>query len=260
MRLGFTLAEVLITLGIIGVVAAMTLPVLINDYKAKSLSEQLKVSYSLLSQGYAKMLADDETTDFRTSSYASMLEDENLSEEDEIKLMGKYFKVTVAVPYAQQVKEGWPAGNTKYSGATCEKWVGKGSTWYLKGRKQCEGLRQNVYRLSNGALVRSGFFMYYYPNKDNSGHLKQPIAQLTVDVNGEKGPNTFGEDVFMFVVGQDGKLYPMNGTDFAYYMEAAFNKNFNNVYYLRSGTDTCKTGDGKTCTAAVLEHNFKINY
>ena len=189
MRLGFTLAEVLITLGIIGVVAAMTLPVLINDYKAKSLSEQLKVSYSLLSQGYAKMLADDETTDFRTSSYTSMLEDENLLEEDEIKLMEKYFKVTVAVPYAQQVKEGWPAGSTKYSGATCEKWVGKGSTWYLKGRKQCIGLRQNVYRLSNGALVRSGFFMYYYPNKDNSGHLKQLIAELTVDVNGEKGPN-----------------------------------------------------------------------
>lgn len=260
MRLGFTLAEVLITLGIIGVVAAMTLPVLINDYKAKSLSEQLKVSYSLLSQGYAKMLADDETTDFRTSSYASMLEDANISDETEINLMQKYFKVNVAVPYAQQVKEGWPAGGTKYSGATCEKWVGKGSTWYLKGRKQCEGLRQNVYRLSNGALVRSSFFMYNYPNKENSGHLKQLIADLTVDVNGEKGPNTFGEDVFMFVVGQDGKLYPRFGADYAYYMAAVFNYDFNDVYYLSSGTDTCKTGNGRTCTAAVLEHNFKINY
>ena len=32
---GFTLAEVLITLGIIGVVAAMTMPSLINNYKDK---------------------------------------------------------------------------------------------------------------------------------------------------------------------------------------------------------------------------------
>ena len=31
---GFTLAETLITLGIIGIVAAMTIPTLINGYKA----------------------------------------------------------------------------------------------------------------------------------------------------------------------------------------------------------------------------------
>lgn len=35
MKNGFTLAEVLITLGIIGVVAAMTLPVLIQKHKMK---------------------------------------------------------------------------------------------------------------------------------------------------------------------------------------------------------------------------------
>ena len=45
-RLGFTLAEVLITLGIIGVVAAMTLPNLIANYKAHRLSSQFLESYS----------------------------------------------------------------------------------------------------------------------------------------------------------------------------------------------------------------------
>ena len=34
---GFTLAEVLITLGIIGIVAAMTLPFVIADYKKKEI-------------------------------------------------------------------------------------------------------------------------------------------------------------------------------------------------------------------------------
>ena len=42
----FTLAEILITLGIIGVVAAMTLPVLIQKYKAKVILTQLKKSYA----------------------------------------------------------------------------------------------------------------------------------------------------------------------------------------------------------------------
>ena len=40
-RFGFTLAEVLITLGIIGVVAAMTIPTLIHNYKAKEMRTRL---------------------------------------------------------------------------------------------------------------------------------------------------------------------------------------------------------------------------
>lgn len=38
----FTLAEVLITLGIIGVVAALTMPSLIGNYKKKKQSQELK--------------------------------------------------------------------------------------------------------------------------------------------------------------------------------------------------------------------------
>ncbi len=44
-KYGFTLAEVLITLGIIGVVAAMTLPNLIANYRSKVAVTQLKKMY-----------------------------------------------------------------------------------------------------------------------------------------------------------------------------------------------------------------------
>ena len=43
----FTLAEVLITLGIIGMVAAMTLPALMNDKQNKELQTQFKKTYLL---------------------------------------------------------------------------------------------------------------------------------------------------------------------------------------------------------------------
>ncbi len=46
----FTLAEVLITLGIIGIVAAMTLPALINKSEKMILKNQFKKSYSTLTQ------------------------------------------------------------------------------------------------------------------------------------------------------------------------------------------------------------------
>ena len=49
-RTAFTLAEVLITLGIIGIVAALTLPVIISDVKNSQLEAGLKKAYSVLGQ------------------------------------------------------------------------------------------------------------------------------------------------------------------------------------------------------------------
>ena len=45
-KLAFTLAEVLMTLGIIGVVAAMTLPTLITDFQKRSTVTMVKTLYS----------------------------------------------------------------------------------------------------------------------------------------------------------------------------------------------------------------------
>lgn len=56
---GFTLAEVLITLGIIGVVAAMTIPTLMTNLKAQKLHSQFLRSYSLVQQAFKHMEADD---------------------------------------------------------------------------------------------------------------------------------------------------------------------------------------------------------
>ena len=47
-RVAFTLAEVLITLGIIGVVAAMTIPTLVANFRKAKVETDLKTSYSIL--------------------------------------------------------------------------------------------------------------------------------------------------------------------------------------------------------------------
>lgn len=59
LRKGFTLAEILITLGIIGVVAAITIPSLRNAYKAHRLRAQFLKSYSTVQQVFKQMEADD---------------------------------------------------------------------------------------------------------------------------------------------------------------------------------------------------------
>ena len=69
-----TLAEVLITLGIIGIVASMTLPTLINNQRNKALQTALKKAYSR--QSKALMLVKDEMgVDNLRSEFANYDED-----------------------------------------------------------------------------------------------------------------------------------------------------------------------------------------
>ena len=59
MRAGFTLAEVLITLGIIGVVAAMTMPTLMNSTQGAQYKAAYKKALSAISQGVTLNVALD---------------------------------------------------------------------------------------------------------------------------------------------------------------------------------------------------------
>lgn len=58
-KFAFTLAEVLITLGIIGVVAAMTIPTLIARVQNKELETAFKKNYSMLQNAYEKACYDN---------------------------------------------------------------------------------------------------------------------------------------------------------------------------------------------------------
>ena len=59
MKKAFTLAEVLTTLGIIGVVAAITMPMLVSTYQERELVSRLKKDYSNISQSYAQSLVEN---------------------------------------------------------------------------------------------------------------------------------------------------------------------------------------------------------
>ena len=59
----FTLAEVLITIGVIGIVAAIAIPSLINHYNDKVLETKYKKTKSILINGYKLMMAKDQVFD-----------------------------------------------------------------------------------------------------------------------------------------------------------------------------------------------------
>jgi len=80
-RAGFTLAEVLITLGIIGVVAAMTIPTMITKYHRTVAETKLKKFYSTMNQAVRMSIADHgeftfmDTSDVTTAANAAKISD-----------------------------------------------------------------------------------------------------------------------------------------------------------------------------------------
>ena len=78
--IAFTLAEVLITLGIIGVVAAMTLPAVVGKYRRLVAETKLKKFYSVINQSLARSLAEKgdieiDTSDISDDANAEFLEE-----------------------------------------------------------------------------------------------------------------------------------------------------------------------------------------
>lgn len=191
----FTLAEVLITLGILGVVAAMTIPNLITNYKAHQLRSQFLKAYSLTQQAFKLMEEDDISLD--PTSYPGVTF---------YKTFQKYFtgSIDCQAPSARQKKPCYHLNNSApdayktYHGS------------YFHGFKLDDG----QFALQDGTL-----FLFENPNARDT-----PIL-ISVDINGfGNKPNKAGYDLFTFQF-FDGELKTMGAIGTQYDVEKYCNKN-----------------------------------
>ena len=96
MKQGFTLAEVLITLGIIGVVAALTLPSLVQNYREQAMVTRVKKFYSVFSQAYAMAVQENGTMDNWGLKDSVTVEDEDgerVHSDETLQQYDKFFNI-----------------------------------------------------------------------------------------------------------------------------------------------------------------------
>ena len=99
-RIAFTLAEVLITLGIIGVVASMTMPNLIVQHKAKVMESQFKKAYSVLANA-TKMLVQQDNSPYELTMA------ERVEQYSKVLQAQKYVKVDRWTTWKNLSGKGW---------------------------------------------------------------------------------------------------------------------------------------------------------
>lgn len=224
-RKAFTLAEVLITLGIIGVVAAMTLPTVINNTKNKELETALKKAYSMLGQVTQNVVIEDLGGNIDAkNSY----------------MLTQYF-----IKYYKNAN-------------LCSQGSGNGCP-NLSNRSMCEFMQDN-YKTYNGnkkppcigndAVTNTidNSTIYFDAANEQEGNLVYGKILIAIDVNGwQKRPNKWGHDMFMFQIDNSGRLLPM-GADGTSYLAKTFCS--------ETSTDT-RNGYGCTVRAISEPDYFK---
>lgn len=183
-RYAFTLAEVLITLGIVGVVASITIPTVIKHHKAKVLETAFKKSVSNLYQAYdltRQQLGVDNiyqtyvVFDNDTGGYSK-------NSQEFVNAFEKNLKVTSI--YKQEF---YPLKN-------------------YNGTKLITANRGMDYP-SATKILADGSSYGMWVNGDGSNKI---YIHLFIDTNGPyKKPNKYGHDIFKFDIGKDDKISPI---------------------------------------------------
>ena len=171
MKKAFTLAEVLVTLGIIGVVSAMTVPTLMQNHQRKTYVTQLHKVYNEFSQALVQYQTDRNAINLTEAGLTSQV---NFN-----SFISNYFKTV------QKCDSLTPCFTDDY------KTLNGGGVNFSDGTS---------YVLASGSSVR---FLF-----SSSG---DKIGQIGVDINGKKGPNILGRDLFFIAVYKDGTLDDFNG-------------------------------------------------
>jgi len=244
-RNGFTLAEVLITLGIIGVVAALTIPILMANYQKVQEVAGLKKAYAEITEAL-RLMANDHgcSDDLRCTNlftgYSSIKGASNVLGGE----MVKYLKVSKNCGQDQSAKCFSDDYSQNYDGS---------------------GYRYN-FNTGNTAnynfITADGFSIALQDNNDNCSYnwangetnynISKVCGQVEIDVNGPKGPNSEGRDMFLFYItnGKGPAIYPWGGSEFEN----------SGSWWGMNGLCSPSRLSGSICTGRIMEQGWQMLY
>ncbi|MFA7658506.1 MAG: type II secretion system protein [Candidatus Gastranaerophilaceae bacterium] len=226
----FTLAEVLITLGIIGVVAGLMIPGVIAESQKAAYVAGARKAYSLWNQALIQMAADSGCIGDLSCFFDSA----------DLKTMGDkiaaYFNVA---KNCDTTTTGCFSDTIAFNFDGSDIHSGYDGTSYYR------------FITADGMAVR-----LVTPSLGCSGSVgsltKVCMLYVYIDVNGLKKPNAFGRDIFWFAIDNDNgpALYPAGGAKYDLWKTNGCNSGYNN------GTNK----QGRYCAGRIIEESWQMNY
>jgi prepilin-type N-terminal cleavage/methylation domain-containing protein len=183
---GFTLAEILVTLGVIGVIASMTVPTLVQDVQEAQFKAAWKKTFADFSQA-SKRLATDKAGNLSNVFNGSGNQHDRLKE--------------AFLPYLNYTKLCAAGSATGTNGC----WH---TTFYKLSGQLYSGDWSSMSRLilNNGVLV--AFYLDSLTCIDTRTPNNDSCGKIFVDINGYRGPNVIGKDIYGGHLVKAGNLIP----------------------------------------------------
>ena len=270
-KFGFTLAEILITLGIIGVVAALTTPALVKNTGHAKVGPALSKFVNTFETGAEEMLASGDVEDFSNVNYA----------------MNSMAKHIVMTPYTNEYKlQNGDSSITREVHTEAEAQAAYDAFTLENGRAlancnnhplslPCRDLNLELSRLEHNISATSGVsrwqlkdgsIMAVIPRKNpvelngTKGAYKGIVAEILYDIDGDKAVNKAGKDVFAFLLDKSGVLIPSGSSAHKHIADGTTNQVGN--YYATSASEVCSTTSSNlsanlNCTGKIADNNWK---
>lgn len=247
----FTLAEVLIVVAIIGIIAEITIPALVQNVAKQQYVALSQKVWSESQQFLRQYMFDQGIYDLADANFTDVS-----SFDTEIK---KYFKI------AEFCSSGNPSCIitenylSKAGTITADYTSRNSSLYFMYSFISTDGMLVAFqFYVTSGAVCRP----VTYP----SGKIQKWCGTLTIDVNGSKGPNIDGRDFLnYFLIAQDGTLYPEGGHDWSYAFYGSDSNYWRNYPYLcgyPGSSDMTNGGTGVlgACIARIMENSWQMDY
>ena len=246
-RKAFTLAETLVTLSILGVVAALTIPSLVHKFQDRMQISAMKKAYSMIDNALQQMYAIEGVPskwgDWPITTYATEPSNFFASKLSNYLPVQKYCGsgygcMQTCKLSASGVCGGGSAisGPGSYSTLTNEKYTTTSTDYNNNGKML---LKNGMYVFVYSPVGSGKNPNYYFGGKNPLGlHLSPYIA---VDVNGRKGPNRYGYDVFYFLFNDWGLHTKVDPND--------------RILCLKESSRASNFQNGRACSAYILKYN-----
>ncbi len=245
MKKGFTLAEVLITLAIIGVVAAMTIPTLVSNISRKQHLTAFKKKYAEIIEAVKLSTIENQ----EPSKWNYDLEDGEFF----ATYLAPYLKVTRCDDcwLSYELKGFWFEAPAFAAGEKCPDDESEHDCYNNPNSCECNACK-NGYRPNLDWCIEwlnsldntppdEPEITYSLVDGTSLGLIKKAdFFYLYLDINGAKSPNTYGADRFVLTVSGSSVL------PYGYGIED-----------LTSGEYGCSTeGNGMYCGAVIMQNNW----
>lgn len=214
-KFGFTLAEILITLGIIGVVAALAIPTINSNLRKKKLAVQFKKTYADLNNAAQSFYQTEGYSVHDANEYLYNDSSGDFFNDKTIDLFLSHFN-----GHTRTTSNHWRFYD-KQNNITQKNLNGTESTLY-----PCD--RSNVHLDITGRL---------YAFDDNPSRYGIDFGpKICVDINGNANPNRLGYDRFVFVFTNNNTIVPYTGIEWANTSENVTDENIIKNYCSYSTT------------------------